>query len=111
MLMTLLQILVNISILTRTCKSLVAHLAQLHTHFKLAIQILCRVPSAKRHKISDSNSLYPDANSHRSTQGPLQNANGSENDRFNLDYGGILDEDMREVAPLPVKSAQVKVRL
>ena len=100
------QTLVNISILTHTCKSLIP------CPTALSLQTSHRVPSAKRLKTSDANSLYacpPNANSHHSTRGPLQNANGGENDCFNLDYSGILDEDMQEVALLPVKPAQVKV--
>ena len=34
-----------------------------------------------------------------------------EDDRFNLRFGGIMDEDIREIAPLPVKPSQVKVRI
>ena len=32
-----------------------------------------------------------------------------EDDRFNLSYGGIMDDEIQEMAPLPVKPSQVKV--
>ena len=36
-------------------------------------------------------------------------AQSGEDDRFNLSYGGIMDDEIQEMAPLPVKLSQVKV--
>ncbi|KAF8696455.1 hypothetical protein AX14_001594 [Amanita brunnescens Koide BX004] len=57
------------------------------------------VQSGKRRRTNDSDSRHA----------ALAPTPAGENDRFNLDYGGIMDEDMQEMAPLPVKPSQVKV--
>ncbi|KAF8329951.1 hypothetical protein F5887DRAFT_1082120 [Amanita rubescens] len=47
---------------------------------------------------------FTDANHNLCTTTPA-----GEDERFNLRFGGIMDEDIRETAPLPVKPSQVKV--
>lgn len=93
---------------TRRCKLLACTLhACSHTPSLCLSQ---REQSAKRVKTTNSDV-------HRSNIAPLQKSNhnptttlpAGEDDRFNLRYGGIMDEDIQETVPHPVKQSQVKV--
>lgn len=96
--------------LTLTVVSHVLHVQALTAHL---LSQSARPPTAKRIKSTEPNSQC-------SNQAPLQNYNGTltnapagndSDNRFNLQYGGIMDDDIQEMTPLPVKASQVKVCL
>ncbi|KAF8332569.1 hypothetical protein F5887DRAFT_1080649 [Amanita rubescens] len=68
-------------------------------------------PTAKRTKSTEHSSQHSNQLPLRNYNGTLTNAPDAKDsdNRFNLQYGGIMDDDIQEMTPLPVKASQVKV--